>query len=134
MTRGLRGVVLRRRLLNPFRFGFYAVVLFSHKVLRRLALFPLALIAGSSLYLASTHWFYFAAAAAQVLFYVLAVLGLLLRRTPAGRVKPVYIPFYYCMANLAAGVALLQLLAGRRIELWQPQRHPAAAGDGGARR
>jgi len=134
MTRGLRGVVLRRRLLNPFRFGFYAVVLFSHKVLRRLALLPLALIAVASVYLAPTHWFYSAAAAGQVLFYLLAVLGLLLRRTAAGRLKPVYVPFYYCMANLAAGVALLQLLAGRRIELWQPQRHPVAAADAGARR
>jgi cellulose synthase/poly-beta-1,6-N-acetylglucosamine synthase-like glycosyltransferase len=43
MTRGLRGVLVRRRLLNPFRFGFYAVVLFSHKVLRRTA--PLCLVA-----------------------------------------------------------------------------------------
>ncbi|RPJ76787.1 MAG: glycosyltransferase family 2 protein [Acidobacteria bacterium] len=135
MTRGLRGVVLRRRLLNPLRFGFYSVVLFSHKVLRRLALVPLVLIAGTSAYLAPTHPFYFSAAAAQALFYALAVVGLLLRRTAIGRLKPIYIPFYYCMANVASGVALVQLLTGRRIELWQPQRHPAIpAGSTGARR
>jgi cellulose synthase/poly-beta-1,6-N-acetylglucosamine synthase-like glycosyltransferase len=122
MTRGLRGVVLRRRLLNPLRFGFYAVVLFSHKVLRRLAPVPLIVIAASSAYLAPVNAFYLAAASAQALFYTLALLGFLLRRARSGRLKFVYIPFYYCMANAACGVALVHLLRGRRIELWQPQR------------
>ncbi|MFQ5627680.1 MAG: glycosyltransferase family 2 protein, partial [bacterium] len=39
MNRGLRGVILRKRLLNPFQYGFYSVELFSHKVLRRLVPF-----------------------------------------------------------------------------------------------
>jgi len=122
MTRGLRGVILRRRLLNPARYGFYAVVLFSHKVLRRLVPVPLVAIAAASAYLAPAHPFYLAVAASQALFYALAALGFLLRRAAAGRLKVVYIPFYYCMANVACGVALVQLLRGRRIELWQPQR------------
>ena len=33
---GLRSVIHQRRLLNPFRFGFYSLQLFTHKVLRRL--------------------------------------------------------------------------------------------------
>src|SRR6185295_12979733 len=45
MTRGLRGVILRRRLLNPLAHGFYSVVLFSHKVARRLAPVSLLLLA-----------------------------------------------------------------------------------------
>lgn len=122
MTRGLRGVVLRRRLLNPLHYGFYAVVLFSHKVLRRLAPVPLAVIAATSLYLAPFNAFYLAAAAAQGLFYSLAVLGLLLRRGPFGRTKILYVPFYYCMANAACVMALVQLVRGQRIALWQPQR------------
>lgn len=126
MTRGWRGVILRRRLLNPARFGFYAVVLFSHKVLRRLVPIPLAAMAASSAWLAPAHPFYLAAAAGQAAFYTVAAAGFLLRRAPLGRFKPIYVPFYYCMANAACAVALLQLLAGRRIELWQPQRHPAA--------
>src|SRR4029078_5902630 len=44
ITRGLRGVLVRRELLNPFRYGFYAFQLFSHKVLRRLVVFPLILL------------------------------------------------------------------------------------------
>lgn len=45
ITRGLRGVlIVRRELLNPFRYGFYAFQLFAHKVLRRLVVFPLLLV------------------------------------------------------------------------------------------
>jgi cellulose synthase/poly-beta-1,6-N-acetylglucosamine synthase-like glycosyltransferase len=126
MTRGLRGVILRRRLLNPFRFGFYAVVLLSHKVLRRLAPLALALIAAASAWLAPASPFFLAIAVAQAAFYALATLGFLLRRTAAGRLKALYIPFYYCMANAACAVAAVQLLVGRRVELWEPQRHAPA--------
>ena len=41
ITRGLRGVLRMRALLNPFRFGFYSLQLFSHKLLRRMAFLPL---------------------------------------------------------------------------------------------
>jgi cellulose synthase/poly-beta-1,6-N-acetylglucosamine synthase-like glycosyltransferase len=136
MTRGLRGVILRRRLLNPSRYGFYSVVLFSHKVLRRLALIPLVLAAATSAYLAPTHWLYALAAGAQGAFYVLAAIGFITRRTAFGRMRPIYVPFYYCMANAACGVAFVQLLRGHRVHLWQPQRHApgAAAGGGSGRR
>jgi hypothetical protein len=43
-TRGLHGVLVMRQLLNPFRYGFYSVELFSHKVMRRLVVFPLLLL------------------------------------------------------------------------------------------
>jgi cellulose synthase/poly-beta-1,6-N-acetylglucosamine synthase-like glycosyltransferase len=122
MTRGLRGVLLRRRLLNPFRYGFYAVVLFSHKVARRLAPIALLVLAGSSAYLAWSSGLYRAAAVGQAAFYAAAVIGYLLRGRELGRLKAAYVPFYYCMANIASALALVQLVRGRRIELWQPQR------------
>jgi cellulose synthase/poly-beta-1,6-N-acetylglucosamine synthase-like glycosyltransferase len=132
MTRGLRGVMLRRRLLNPFRYGFYAVVLFSHKVLRRLAPLPLALLAVTAAWLAPAAWFYAAAAAGQAAFYALAAAGWALRRTPAGHVKALSVPFYFCMANLACAVAVAQAIGGRRIDRWQPQRHPGLPKAAGA--
>src|SRR5262245_24453420 len=49
MTRGLRGVFLRRRLLNPLRYGFYSVVLASHKLARRLVPAALVIIAVTSI-------------------------------------------------------------------------------------
>ena len=54
-------------------------------------------------------------------------MGLLLRRSAAGRRKIISLPFYFCLANLAALLALGQLLGGRRVEHWRPQRHAAGS-------
>ena len=126
MNRGLRGVLLRKSLLNPFRHGFYAVILFSHKVVRRLApVFLLALLA-SNLFLVERP-VYAALAWLQLGFYALAVLGWSLKSRRAGHLKLLSIPFFYCLANTAALVAWMRLLRGERIETWQPQRRAAEA-------
>ena len=52
----------------------------------------------------------------------------MLRRARVGGWKPLYIPFYYCMANAASAVALMQFALGKRIESWQPQRHAVSEG------
>ena len=123
MTRGLRGLLLRKRLLNPFRYGFYSLVLFSHKVLRRLLPVALLILCASSMALSSRGVLYSFAAAAQIVFYSAAGAGYLLRRTRLGQRKYLYIPFFYCLANAAALVAAAKLILGERIALWQPQRH-----------
>jgi cellulose synthase/poly-beta-1,6-N-acetylglucosamine synthase-like glycosyltransferase len=122
MTRGLRSVLLRRRLLNPFSYGLYSINLLSHKVLRRLVPLLLLTLLMSSLLLA-TETFYLAALAGQVAFYAVAATGSLLRRTAIGRTKVFSLPFYYCLSNLSVLVALGKLVAGHRVELWRPQRH-----------
>jgi cellulose synthase/poly-beta-1,6-N-acetylglucosamine synthase-like glycosyltransferase len=125
VVRGLRGVLMRRALLNPFRYGFYSIVLFSHKVLRRTAPLFLILAFVSSGILAfgsaSFRWFF----SLQLLFYGLAGLGFLTRTRGAGRLKLLYAPFHYCLVNGAALVALVKVLRGTRIETWQPQRRRA---------
>jgi cellulose synthase/poly-beta-1,6-N-acetylglucosamine synthase-like glycosyltransferase len=129
MNRGLNGVWLRRGLLNPFRFGFYSVILFSHKVLRRLAPILLLSLFVSSLALVSTGPLYFVIAAGQIACYLLAGAGFLLKASPAGRHRLLSTPFYFCLANAAALVALITFLGGRRIEHWNPkrQRDPVAS-------
>jgi cellulose synthase/poly-beta-1,6-N-acetylglucosamine synthase-like glycosyltransferase len=122
MTRGLRGVFLRRRLLNPRKYGFYSVVLASHKLARRLVPVSLAIVAVASIAAWSHGPLYQAAVLAQVVFYGMASVGYLLRRSRMGRLRLLYIPFYYCMANVACSVAWVHALRGRRIEVWQPQR------------
>jgi len=123
MTRGLRGVAARRPLLNPFHYGFYSVVLFTHKVLRRLTPVALLLLFVSSLLASLAHPAYAALAAGQTLFYAAAVAGYLSRARTIGQLKLLYVPFFYCMANLAALLALLNFARGERIVSWQPQRH-----------
>jgi cellulose synthase/poly-beta-1,6-N-acetylglucosamine synthase-like glycosyltransferase len=127
MTRGLQGVLLRRRLLNPFRYGFYALELFSHKLLRRLVPFFLLMLLVASLFLCGRNIFYLGATGFQVLFYLLAAAGYWLRRRRLGRLKFFYIPFFYCLANYAALRAVIRIIRGKKVERWQPQRHGAMA-------
>jgi cellulose synthase/poly-beta-1,6-N-acetylglucosamine synthase-like glycosyltransferase len=122
MNRGLRGVWMRRRLLNPMVFGYYSVILFSHKLLRRLLAFFLIGLFISNLIVASHGSFYLACAAGQVTFYLLAWMGYLARKFKLGKIKFLNIPFYYCLANGAAMMAVINILGGQRIERWQPKR------------
>jgi cellulose synthase/poly-beta-1,6-N-acetylglucosamine synthase-like glycosyltransferase len=132
ITRGLRGVLVRRELLNPFRYGFYSLQLFSHKVLRRLVVFPMLLLLVSPL-LWSRGLFYKLATLAQAVFYGCGLIGWLFGGTRIGRLKVFTIPFFFCMVNAAALTAALNVLRGRRIDFWEPQRQnngPSTAVDG----
>lgn len=129
MTRGLRSVMLRRSLLDPFRFGYYSVALASRKVLRRVLPLGFPLVLGSSVALAPESAFYALVAGGQLVLLALAALGWTLRRAAAGRSALLYVPLYFCLANLASVVALWNVARGSRIERWTPQRHAAATPD-----
>lgn len=136
-TRGLQAVLARRALLNPFRYGFYAVQLFSHKVLRRLVAFPLLVLLLATPLLWNAGLLYRLALLAQAGFYGLALLGLALQhprlkqlRTPWKLSKAFTLPFYFCMVNVASLLAALNVLSGRRIAQWEPQRQETTPGPG----
>jgi cellulose synthase/poly-beta-1,6-N-acetylglucosamine synthase-like glycosyltransferase len=119
-ARGWRAIFLRRALLDPMRSGFYAVVLWSHKVLRRLAPIHLLVLLGASLLTSAT--LPRLAAAAQLAWYALAFGGWLLRDTRLGAARPLAVPFFFVLANAAALVGLVRALRGEQIERWQPRR------------
>ncbi len=122
ITRGLRGVLQMRRLLNPLRHGFYSIQLFSHKVLRRQMVFPLLLMLITSILLARTSPVYLLAAIGQVSFYGVAAVGCVFNGTKFGRRKLISIPFFFCLVNFACVIATIHSLTGRRVVVWNPQR------------
>jgi len=122
MTRGLRGVLARRRLLNPFRYGFYAVQLASHKLLRRQMALPLMLLLGSSIALWGRGPAFAALAIAQAALYAAGALGIALQGTVIGRNPLLAIPAFFCLVSAASVVATWNVIRGRRIERWQPRR------------
>lgn len=126
ITRGLRAVVVRRTLLNPFHYGFYSLQLFSHKVLRRLVVFPLLVLLVTSPFLWSKGLFYQLITLGQALFYGFAALGWAMDKAGSRRLKIFTIPFYFCMVNYASLLAALNVVRGNRIERWEPQRHANA--------
>jgi cellulose synthase/poly-beta-1,6-N-acetylglucosamine synthase-like glycosyltransferase len=122
LTRGLYGVVVMRRLLNPFRYGFYSVQLASHKVIRRLVAIPLLVIACITPWLWQQGWQFQAAALAQAGFYGAAAVGVGLSQAGRRVPKPLAIPMYFCMVNAAVLVAVKNVISGRRISRWNPDR------------
>jgi cellulose synthase/poly-beta-1,6-N-acetylglucosamine synthase-like glycosyltransferase len=123
IVRSWRAFYTVRELLNPFRYRFYAMQFFSHKILRYLVVFPLLVLFLVSPFLWKTGIIYQMATVAQVAFYSCAISGLLLNRTRFGHKKIFTIPFYFCMVNAASFVAIINVLRGQQIKHWEPQRH-----------
>ena len=122
IMRSWRAFAHRRELLNPFRYRFYAIQFFSHKIMRYLVVFPLILLFFVSLFLWNYGLIYQLATIAQVAFYSLAALGLFLNESRLGQKKVFAIPFYFCMVNAASLVAAIKAVRGEQIKHWEPQR------------
>ena len=122
MSRGFRGVLARRALLDPRRTGFYAIQLAWHKLLRRLMAVPLLVLAAASLSLIRGGPLYALAALAQLAAYGAAALGTFAPRSAIGRHKVAALAAFFVMVNTASLDAFLGVLRGRRIERWDPQR------------
>lgn len=110
-----------REMMNPFRSGFYAVQLISHKVLRYgVPLFILAAFVSSG-FLAFGSNYFLLIFAAQVLFLVTAFAAWLLEKAGL-RSGPLSIPLYFVLTNVASIAGFLQFLRGERYATWEPIR------------
>jgi len=116
--RALHGLADMRRLLSP-RHGLFAFQLLVHKVLRYLVFVPLAAALAANLALAGRPGYAWLLGA-QAACYGLAAIGWL----SGGRIRfrPVFVPFYFCLINVAAGEALARFLRGERQVLWTPRK------------
>jgi cellulose synthase/poly-beta-1,6-N-acetylglucosamine synthase-like glycosyltransferase len=120
MNRGLRSALALGDGLLPTRTGLYALEVVFHKLLRRCVGFFLLALLGSSVALTAGDPTWWLVLGPQLVFYALAAAGWLLARTRWGRLKPLWVPYFFCLANGAAALAVLSLLAGVRFELWEP--------------
>lgn len=118
-----------RSMMNPLRSGFYAVQLFSHKVMRYAVPLYLLAIAASSMYLAAASRFFLFVAAGQLACYAGGVVGRVLEKLgiTAG---PFAIPHYFMLANLASIVGFYKFVTGERYANWEPIREIRKEGEG----
>lgn len=98
------------------RWGPQSFYLISHKVIRWALPFPLLVMLLTSALLPGPV--YRAALLAQLVFYGLAVLGALgHRQRILSRVC--FVPFYFCLVNLAAVVGIVRCLVWRAPAVWK---------------
>ena len=110
-----------RAMMNPFRSGFYAVQLLSHKVMRYFVPFFLIAIFVASAILAGRSLFYGFVLLAQLACYACAALPLVLERIGI-RNRLLALPQYFVLANVASLIAFYQFLRGNRYARWEPIR------------
>lgn len=110
-----------RRMLNPLRSGFFAVQLFSHKILRySIPLFLLLLYIASAA-LAPSSNFHALSLALQTIFYLAASIGWIFER--AGKsIGVLALPHYFVLTNAASLVGFYKFLSGERYARWEPIR------------
>lgn len=111
-----------RTALNPFQYGFYSFTLISHKVLRYFVPFVLIIAFLINFLLAFYSEFYKLIFLGQIVFYVFALIGYKTQNLNFGRMRILYGPFYFCLANIAVLVGAIYLFCGKRITTWQPER------------
>lgn len=123
VNRAWRGLWRVAAVLNPLRFGFFTVQVFSHKLLRWLIPVFMAGALLSNAFLLTVAPFYLVTGAGQALFYVLALLGWLQSQRPA-MPRAIYVPFYFCLVNYASLLGILNYYRGQSFTMWQTVREP----------
>lgn len=97
-----------------------AFLLFSHRFLRYTTpLWLISLFVSNVFLLNSNHIYYLYS---QLLFYFLAIVGLTIERSNQKVYKPFLIPFYFCMVNYAALLALAKNVFGKTEMFWEKAR------------
>jgi cellulose synthase/poly-beta-1,6-N-acetylglucosamine synthase-like glycosyltransferase len=125
ITQTLADLWRNRDVLNPFRKGFYAIQLLSHKVLRYLVpLFLIALLITSA-FLAFKNLFYAAVFIAQIGFYLAAAASAVMVRLGINS-RWLALPQYFVITNVACLIALIKLVRGERYVRWEPVRERVA--------
>jgi cellulose synthase/poly-beta-1,6-N-acetylglucosamine synthase-like glycosyltransferase len=117
---GFQAMAYLKKLFNFFRFPLLSFQYISHRVLRW-TLCPLALIvmfATSIVLAAAESPLYFYITAAQIGFYVAALIGWMMARK-GGRQALFYLPFYFVFMNLCVFAGFGRFLSGSQSATWK---------------
>lgn len=115
ITRTLSSLKYITPFLNPFRYGWYSISLWSHKILRWFAF--IAMISCFIATILLVHELFFALLLAlQVSFYIAAFLG------NYYSLRIFHIPYYFVMLQYVSLLAIINLFRNKNAVTWQPLR------------
>ncbi|UNC93585.1 glycosyltransferase family 2 protein [Candidatus Contubernalis alkaliaceticus] len=119
ITRSYRGLLSVKKMLNPLKYGFLALGLFSRKLLRWYTGIFLGALFLTNLYLAfSSRGFFLFTLLFQMLFIFLALGGIISKRS----FKPLLIPAYFCVVSYSSILGLVNYYRGDSAVSWVPSR------------
>lgn len=121
LLRGMTTLGHHVTLLNPVRYGLFALELWSHKVLRWIVPFLLGALFVTNAWLVTITPIYGIALGLQLALYGLALVGLL-GRPPLSSAFPARVSLYFTSSNAAVLMAWIKYASGVRQELWSPSR------------
>ena len=121
ISRGMRGLLYMKHLLNPFKYGYISFQLVSHKILRWLIPLFLTGLYVNNIFLMHKNIFYLSFFLLQSIFYLLALIGLLIDYFPK-KIKVFSLPLYFCVVNIASIVALVKILMKKKDITWETVR------------
>jgi len=118
---GIQSILRLKNLFNPFPYPVLSFQYVSHRVLRWTVtpfLLILSFILTAVLALKPGETGMQALLLAQVLFYALAVLGLLMEKRQL-RIKVLFIPYYFCVMNYAVLAGIIRYFSTKQSAVWE---------------
>lgn len=118
---GIQSIIRLKHLLNPFIRPILTFQYVSHRVLRWTLtpiLLPVVFMLAALLHTNDSGMVYTGLFFAQLVFYGLALLGLLLERR-ALKVKIAFIPYYFCVMNYAVLAGMFRYFKGGQSAVWE---------------
>jgi cellulose synthase/poly-beta-1,6-N-acetylglucosamine synthase-like glycosyltransferase len=120
---GLKSIAINKEVLNPLRHAGYAFAIISHKILRWLTgLWMLGMFVTSGVlafyYMLPLYTVIFAA---QAVFYLLALLGLLASKTSLARFRLLSVPLSVTVVAIGFLKGVIDFLKGKHVAIWQPE-------------
>lgn len=118
---GMQSILRLMGLLNPFKYPVLSFQYVSHRVLRW-TVTPFLLIAtfvlNGLIAFKTSELFYQLFFAAQVFFYLLALLGLIMEKRQI-RIKALFVPYYFCVMNYAVLMGIIRYFTIKQSAVWE---------------
>lgn len=118
---GMQSILRLKKLFNPFPYPILSFQYISHRVLRWTItpfLLILSFILNVVLALKPGETAMQGLLLAQVLFYLLALLGLIMEKRQL-RIKVLFIPYYFCVMNYAVLAGIIRYFSTKQSAVWE---------------
>ncbi len=120
VLRGMTGLARHIEVLNPFKYGFFALQIFSHKLMRWLVPVFMFLVFVSNILTLCQHWGFKAIFICQLLFYGLVLLAHFIPKLRDNAL--IKIMYFFVQVNIAIAHSMWLFLTGKRMTVWQPSK------------